>query len=206
MSVAKSLRDKINELLGAKGLKLSEQKVEMKLTGKLADGTEILTPAEAFAIDAEVFVMGENGEAVPAPDGEHIVDGTLKITVSGGKITASEPVEEEMKEELSAEVATAINELAERITALEKEKATANTELTATKEKLTAAETENATLKAKVTELSKQPGARSVKTATGTKTDLKEEKKAPSKTWEQMNMVERIQNPDMNPLKLSLKN
>lgn len=204
MSEKKSLKERISELLKPHNIKLAEDKVEMKMMGKLADGTEIMTPAEAFAIDAEVFVMAEGGEPVPAPDGEHIVDGTLKITVAGGKITASEPVQDEMKQELSAEVASAINELAERITALETEKLTANTELAAIKEKLTAAETENATLKAKVTELSKTPGATTVKKAAGTKTELKKE--VPTKTWDQMNMVERIQNPDANPLKLSLKN
>lgn len=204
MSEKKSLKERISELLKPHNIKLAEDKVEMKMTGKLADGTEILTPAESFAVDAEVFVMGENGEAVPAPDGEHIVDGTLKITVAGGKITASEPVQDEMKEELSAEVSAAINELAQRITALETEKAATGTELAAIKEKLTAAETENATLKSKVTELSKTPGATTVKKAAGTKTELKKE--VPTKTWEQMTMVERIQNPEANPLKLSLKN
>lgn len=192
-----TLKEKISALLSKHGLKLAADKVEMKATGKLEDGSEILTPADAFAMDAEVFVMDEGGNAVPAPDGEYVVDGKTKITVSGGKIATAEEIQvEEEEQELSAEAEAAISELAGRVKALEEKSATAEAELKAANEKLAASEKENVELKAKVTQLSKEPVTKSVKT--GTKTELKKDDK-PEKTWGEMTYAERIANPKANP-------
>jgi hypothetical protein len=187
------LREKLNEILKPFNIKLSAETIEMKVVGKLSDGSEIYTPADAFAMDSEVFVMDADGNQMPAPDGEHIIDGTLKIVVSGGKITEAETIEEEA--ELSAEVTEVINDLAGRIKALEEASTASATELADVKSKLTSAETENTELKAKVAKLSKQPAVASVKKTTST--ELSKDK--PAKSWAAMTMMERIENPDANP-------
>lgn len=193
-----TVREQIQNLLAPFKIKLAEEapvKVELKTSGKLADGTEIGTPADAFTVDAEVFVMDPDGNQMPAPDGEHMIDGKIKITVVGGKITAAEPVaEEEMQ--LSAEIQSVITDLATRLSDLETKYNASTTELTAVKGELVTTKTKLSAAETKVTELSKKAGATSVTKTGGAGEPKKVEFK---KHWNDMTVQERIKYPELNP-------
>ena len=201
----KELQEKINALLKKVNLKavsadgkvtLSEEKpVEMIAKGSIAEGIEIMSPSDTFDVGSEVFVMDADGNPTPAPDGEHIIDGTLKITVSGGKITETETVE--MKQELSAEVEAVITALTDRIADLESKVNASATELSAVKTNLSAAEAKATEAEKRVKELEKAPGATSVKEKLGKQAAPKAE--APKKHWNAMTTKERIENPELNP-------
>jgi hypothetical protein len=196
--IKKSLREKIADLLKTHNVKLSVTKVEMSVTGKLDDGTEIASPSSAFEVGAEVYVMDAEGNEVPAPDGEHVIDGTLKITAVGGKIETVEVVEMKNEEELSAEVSEIISDLGKRIADLEAKSASAATELAAEKAKADAAQAKVTELSAQVADLSKAKAAFSVKGKPATeKVELKKDEQ--KKTWAQMNSTERIKNAELNP-------
>ena len=67
-----------------------------------SDNGSLIIDSE-LAIGAEISIEDENGEVLPAPDGEYIID-NQKITVVEGKITEIEPVEEVVEEPVEKEV------------------------------------------------------------------------------------------------------
>lgn len=73
---------------------------------KLANGTEIFTDGE-FEVGASVFVMNDEGEKIPLPDGEYEYAEGGKTRVEGGKIAeimpATKAEEEEDKKEMAEE-------------------------------------------------------------------------------------------------------
>lgn len=65
---------------------------------KTADGELTLTyEGEEFAVGTEIFVVTADGN-VPAPDGEHMLEGGIKIETEGGVIQSIERTEEELPE------------------------------------------------------------------------------------------------------------
>ena len=86
------------------------KKYSLELTGKLVDGTPVVVEADALSVEAPVFVIDEQGNKIPAPDGEHQLEGGPTIVTVAGKITEiKEEVEEvqevvETKEEVKLEV------------------------------------------------------------------------------------------------------
>lgn len=77
-----------------------DEKTEMaKKT--LANGTEIYTDADAFAVGVDVFIVNEEGERMPLPDGEYEYAEGGKTVVADGKI--AEMVEAEEEEKVEAE-------------------------------------------------------------------------------------------------------
>jgi len=83
---------------------VSEIEKEVKMAeATLKDGVKIVSPDEEFVVGSEVFVLGEEGEQIPAPDAEHeLEDGTIVVTVEG-KITEIRPVEVEVEVEAGKE-------------------------------------------------------------------------------------------------------
>jgi len=166
-----SIKFKIQEILKRHNVKLSvmeekeEEKVEMVAQGTLPDGTIVATPADAFDVGAELFVIDADGNPSPAPDGVHTVtvgEVVYSVTSEGGKITES-AIAGDDEAELTEEV---VEELASLNATLRAEVETMKAELSAVKAEL-------ATAKEKIVTLSKQPAATSVKKAA-----LKTEKKA----------------------------
>lgn len=165
-----NLIEKINVLLSKKGLKAvsadgkvnleAAPKVEMKARGMTAEGIEVVTPADTFDVGAEVFIMDADGNPAPAPDGEHIIDGVLKIKVTGGKIEEVETVE--VEQTLSAEVEGVLNAFADRISELEAKIGTTETALSAANAKLKETEDKLKGALDEVVKLRKAPGAISV--------------------------------------------
>jgi uncharacterized protein YlzI (FlbEa/FlbD family) len=190
----KELLDKHADWFKKHDVKLSiGEDIEIKLaaTAKAADGSEIGTPTE-FVAGAEVFVVIE-GQPTPAPDGEIVMEDGTTVVVKEGKI---EDVREKV-EEMSDDSALVIEQLIQRVDALEASNATQATELSTANEKiadlntkLSAAEKKAADAQAKVVELSKQPATRSVKDKA--EVELKKETTKNQKTFEQMTHTERV--------------
>jgi hypothetical protein len=81
-------------------VELSEEAVVEQTFGeiKTADGELTLTyEGEEFTVGTEIFVITADGN-VPAPDGEHELEGGIKIETEGGVITSIEREEEELPE------------------------------------------------------------------------------------------------------------
>jgi hypothetical protein len=103
----------ISELVGSKlpeikKLLFSETTEEAFVDAKLVDGT-IVRVEPALEIGASVAVIGEDGETVPAPDGEHELESGEVVRTEGGvivEIMSPEPVEEEAEEEVEEEMAS----------------------------------------------------------------------------------------------------
>jgi len=101
----------ISELVGSKlpeikKLLFSETTEEAFVDAKLVDGT-IVRVEPALEIGASVAVIGEDGETVPAPDGEHELESGEVVRTEGGvivEIMTPEPVEEEAGEEKEEEM------------------------------------------------------------------------------------------------------
>jgi hypothetical protein len=95
----------ISELVGKKlpeikKLLFSDTTEEAFVDAKLVDGT-IVRVEPALEIGASVAVIGEDGETVPAPDGEHELESGEVVRTEGGvivEIMTPEPVEEEAEE------------------------------------------------------------------------------------------------------------
>jgi hypothetical protein len=103
----------ISELVGKKlpeikKLLFSETTEEAFVDAKLVDGT-IVRVEPALEIGASVAVIGEDGETVPAPDGEHELESGEVVRTEGGvivEIMTPEPVAEEAEEEKEEEMAS----------------------------------------------------------------------------------------------------
>ena len=100
----------ISELVGSKLpeiKKLLFSETEEKFEdAKLIDGT--IVRYESLEIGAALSVVGEDGEVVPAPDGEHELESGDIVRTEGGlivEIMSPEPVEEEAGEEKEEEMA-----------------------------------------------------------------------------------------------------
>jgi len=79
-----------------------DEKTEMaKKT--LANGTEIYTDADAFAVGVDVFIVNEEGERMPLPDGEYEYEEGGKTVVAEGKIAEMVEAEEKEEEKVEAE-------------------------------------------------------------------------------------------------------
>lgn len=74
----------------------------------LDNGTRVITEGE-FVIGAPVFVIGENEEQTPAPDGEHIVpELNVVITTENGIITEVSEITAQVEEEQSTDETLAV--------------------------------------------------------------------------------------------------
>lgn len=75
--------------------------VETKLESQavLENGTEIYTDAESFEDGADVYIINDEGERIPLPEGEYILDdGTVLSIAEGGKVKDSEAKAEDKGE------------------------------------------------------------------------------------------------------------
>lgn len=91
--------------------------VEGMTSGTLADGTEIYTDAEEWALGVAVF-REEGGEAIPVADGEYGLSNGQVIVVSGGSIESVAPAEsvEAEKQDKEKEVEASAEESTEKLT------------------------------------------------------------------------------------------
>ena len=124
----------VNQIKSVLGMELSQEEKVKLATMKLDNGTEI--EAEAFEVGQQVFIKNEDGESIPLPVGDYILeDGqSLKVESEGviGSMGEKEEEEVEAKEESTDEAPEDNQEQPEEVVA-EEEKEEMNY---ATKEEL----------------------------------------------------------------------
>jgi hypothetical protein len=122
-----TLKERISEIFDKYSVELSvEENAEVKFAvATLDSGQEIQTEAESFAVGASVFVVNDEGEQIPLPDGEYtLADGSMLVVAEGAitevkeaeepAVEAEEEKEEEMSEEPKAEEVEASSEVLTR--------------------------------------------------------------------------------------------
>ena len=96
-----TIKDRVQEIFDRFAVSLSVDEVKMA-TATLDSGQQIQTDAEAFASGASVFVVNDEGERIPLPDGDYTLEDGTKIKVLEG-VVAQEDTEEEPTSETPAE-------------------------------------------------------------------------------------------------------
>lgn len=159
-----TLKERISEIFDKYSVELSvEENAEVKFAvATLDSGQEIQTDAEAFAVGVSVFVVNDEGEQIPLPDGEYTLEGGAVLVVTEGAVSemkeaeaeveAEEEKEEEMAEEPKAEEVEEVEASSEVLTREEVAGMIAEA-LEATKAEFSSQIEER---DAKITELSKQ--------------------------------------------------
>ena len=124
-----TLKERISDIFEKYSVELSvEENSEVKFAvATLDSGQEIQTDAEAFAVGVAVFVVNDEGEQIPLPDGEYTLQDGSTLVVAEGAVTevkeaeaeepaveAEEDKEEEMSEEPKAEEVEASSEVLTR--------------------------------------------------------------------------------------------
>ena len=129
ISLMSKLKEKIKALL-------------MQYAAVSTDKGNLIYNTDMLEVGSEVFVEDENGENVPAADGEYILEDGRTVVVAEGKVTEIKekeeapaepeiPAEEQMVDEMPAEPETPAETPAEdeKVTALEERVATLETQL-----------------------------------------------------------------------------
>ena len=108
-----NIQERVAALFNKYSAMLAEETPVSLATAVLQGGQEIQTAAEEWAIGVDVFVVNDEGEQIPLPDGEYTLEDGIEFTVVDGKVNTWEmpeaPVEEEAKkdeEKMSEDVLT----------------------------------------------------------------------------------------------------
>ena len=183
----------ISEIVGAKLpeiKKLLFSETEEKFEdAKLVDGT--IVRYEVLEIGAALSVVGEDGEIVAAPDGEHELESGVVVRTEGGlivEILEPEPVEEEAGDEEKEEEMSA-DETTEEVTEEATEEATEEVvaEFDAEAFKLDIMDSVATLIQAEVEKFAKTEKVGEIEKAVGLITDIVEKmaatpKEAPTKS------------------------
>ena len=159
----KAVFAKYNIEPSALGIKFEEEaaepatEVKFAVEGTLADGTKIYSTADEWVVGVDIFTQDAEGNPVPVPAGEYLLeDGVTKVVVSEEGTIAEIEKEEQSTEMSSEDLVAVIGQLSERIAALESEK----TELAAAVE---TAKNDAEAVKAELASVKKAPAVPSVK-------------------------------------------
>ena len=119
-----TLKERISDLFEKYSVELEvETKEEVKFaTATLDSGQEIQTDAEAFAVGVSVFVVNDEGEQIPLPDGDYtLADGSMLVVAEGAVVEVNEATtepeveaEEDKEEEMKAQEVEASSEVLTR--------------------------------------------------------------------------------------------
>jgi hypothetical protein len=88
-------------------LKLAKMLLNFKMIE--SDKGTLIIDSE-LAIGSEISIEGENGEVLPAPDGEYIIE-NQKVEIRDGKIESIETIEPEQPEETEIETEEKLEEV-----------------------------------------------------------------------------------------------
>jgi hypothetical protein len=143
------------------GIKFEEEaaatEVKFAVEGTLNDGTKIYSTADEWTVGVDIFTQDAEGNPVPVPAGEYMLeDGVTKVVVGEDGLIAEIEREEQSTEMSSEDLVAVIGNLSERIAALEVEK----TELAAAVE---TAKKDAEALKTELASVKKAPAVPSVK-------------------------------------------
>ena len=110
-----TLKERISDIFEKYSVELAveekeeTQEVALMATAVLESGQEIMTDADAFAVGVSAFVVNDEGERIPLPDGDYkLQDGSMLVVAEGAvaemkeaeaEVVAEEEKEEEMKAE-----------------------------------------------------------------------------------------------------------
>ena len=107
-----NLKERISDLFEKYSVELAveekEEQVSLMATAVLESGQEIMTDADAFAVGVAVFVMNDENERIPLPDGDYQLEDGSTLVVAEGMVAeikdAEAPAEEveEVVEEVEA--------------------------------------------------------------------------------------------------------
>ena len=133
------------------------QELTFAAEGTLADGTKIYSTSEEWVVGADVYTKDADGNPVPVPAGDYLLeDGVTKVVVGEDGLIAEISKNEQSTEMSSEDLVAVIGSLSERIAALENEK----TELAAAVE---SAKADAEAVKAELASVKKAPAVVSVK-------------------------------------------
>jgi vacuolar-type H+-ATPase subunit H len=111
-----NLKERISDLFEKYSVELAveekEEQVSLMATAILESGQEIMTDADAFAVGVSVFVMNDENERIPLPDGDYqLEDGSTLVVAEGmvAEIKDAEAPAEEVVEEATEEVEASAN-------------------------------------------------------------------------------------------------
>jgi hypothetical protein len=115
-----NLKERISDLFEKYSVELAveekEEQVSLMATAILESGQEITTDADAFAVGVSVFVMNDENERIPLPDGDYQLEDGSTLVVAEGMVAeikdAEAPAEEveEVVEEVAASADTITRE------------------------------------------------------------------------------------------------
>ena len=113
-----NLKERISDLFEKYSVELAveekEEQVSLMATAILESGQEIMTDADAFAVGVAVFVMNDENERIPLPDGDYqLEDGSMLVVAEG---TVSEMKDAEAPAEEVEEVVEEVEASADMIT------------------------------------------------------------------------------------------
>ena len=122
-----TLKERISDIFEKYSVELAvEEKEETQevafATAVLESGQEIQTDADAFAVGVSAFVVNDEGERIPLPDGDYkLQDGSMLVVAEGAVVEVNEATtepeveaEEEKEEEMKAEEVEASSEVLTR--------------------------------------------------------------------------------------------
>ena len=90
----------VNQIKSVLGMELSQEEKVKLATMKLDNGTEI--EAEAFEVGQQVFIKNEDGESIPLPVGDYILEDGQSLKVESEGVIESIGEKEEEEEEVEA--------------------------------------------------------------------------------------------------------
>jgi uncharacterized small protein (DUF1192 family) len=85
-----TLSERINDLFNKFDVNLKTEEIEVNLEAQavLENGTIIYTDAASFEEGAEVYIINEEGEKIPLPEGDYELDDGSKMSIGeGGKVS-----------------------------------------------------------------------------------------------------------------------
>ena len=123
-----TLKERISDIFEKYSVELAveekeeTQEVALMATAVLESGQEIMTDADAFAVGVSAFVVNDEGERIPLPDGDYqLQDGSMLVVAEGAVVEVNEATtepeveaEEEKEEEMKAEEVEASSEVLTR--------------------------------------------------------------------------------------------
>lgn len=122
-----TLKERISDIFEKYSVELAvEEKEETQevafATAVLDSGQEIQTDADAFAVGVSAFVVNDEGERIPLPDGDYkLQDGSMLVVAEGAVVEVNEATtepeveaEEDKEEEMKAQEVEASSEVLTR--------------------------------------------------------------------------------------------
>lgn len=157
-----TLKERISDIFEKYSVELAvEEKEETQevafATAVLESGQEIQTDADSFAVGVSVFVVNDEGEQIPLPDGDYqLQDGSMLVVAEGAVVEVNEATTEpevEAEEEKEEEMQTQEVEASSEVLTREAVEGMIAEAIEATKKEFSSQIEER---DAKITELSKQ--------------------------------------------------